>query len=68
LNMNADTVTKMLDATYPRKAVWTVVLGSLETSVSGMILAATSDSFRVQTEQGDTYTLAMSDVLALVFV
>ena len=33
-----------------------------------MILAATSDSFRVQTEQGDTYTLAMSDVLALVFV
>lgn len=59
---------KLLDATYPRKAVWRMVVGGLETNVVGTILAATSDSFRVQAEQGDTYTLATSDVLTLVFV
>ncbi len=68
MNMNADIVAMMLDATYSQKAVWRMTLGGLETSVVGMIIAATPDSFRVQAEQGDTYTLAMTDVLTLVFV
>ncbi len=66
--MNAGTKAKLLNAIYPRKAVWSMTAGNLEGGASGMIFAATPDSFEVRTQQGDTYTQATADVLTLLLL
>jgi hypothetical protein len=66
--MDDGTKSKLLNAIYPRKAVWRMAAGNLETDGRGMILAATPDSFEVRTEQGDTYTQATADVLTLLLL